>query len=109
MPKISSVPTSAAWMPSRAVKALDSARRAFAWVEKNPNILFTNPIGIGMGACGDRNCTDEILWAAAEPPHKRLHLGIEQQGRDQLERAARVPARRPAAEEVDALSARSGS
>jgi len=49
-----------------AVTALDSARRAFAWVEKNPCILFTNPGGIGTGAYGDRDCADEILWAAAE-------------------------------------------
>lgn len=52
--------------PAYAVKALDSARRAFAWVEKNPGILFTNPKGIGTGGYGDRDCTDEILWAAAE-------------------------------------------
>jgi len=49
-----------------SAKALDSARRAFAWVEKNPGLLFTNPAGIGTGAYGDRNCADEILWAAAE-------------------------------------------
>jgi endoglucanase len=49
-----------------AAKTLDSARRAFAWVEKNPGVLFTNPQGIGTGAYGDRTCADEILWAAAE-------------------------------------------
>jgi endoglucanase len=49
-----------------SAKALDSARRAFAWVEKNPGLLFTNPAGIGTGAYGDRNCADETLWAAAE-------------------------------------------
>lgn len=52
--------------PAYAAKALDSARRAFAWVEQNPGMLFTNPTGIGTGAYGDRDCTDEILWAAAE-------------------------------------------
>jgi len=49
-----------------SAKALDSARRAFAWVEKHPGILFTNPTGVSTGAYGDRDCTDEILWAAAE-------------------------------------------
>jgi endoglucanase len=49
-----------------AGKALDSARRAFAWVEKNPAVLFNNPKGISTGAYGDRACSDEILWAAGE-------------------------------------------
>ncbi len=52
--------------PAYAAKALDAARRAFAWAEKNPGVLFTNPQGIGTGAYGDRSCADEILWAAAE-------------------------------------------
>jgi endoglucanase len=49
-----------------AGKALESARKAFAWVENNPGVLFSNPNGIGTGAYGDRDCADEILWAAAE-------------------------------------------
>jgi endoglucanase len=49
-----------------AGKALGSARKAFAWVEKSPGVLFNNPKGIGTGAYGDRDCADEILWAAAE-------------------------------------------
>jgi endoglucanase len=49
-----------------AATTLDAARRAFAWVEKNPGVLFANPTGIGTGAYGDRNCADEILWASAE-------------------------------------------
>lgn len=64
--------------PAYAVKALDSARRAFAWVEKNPGILFTNPQGIGTGGYGDRDCTDEILWAAAEL-WRTTHDGAYQQ------------------------------
>jgi endoglucanase len=49
-----------------AMEALESARKAFAWVEKNSGVLFNNPKGIGTGAYGDRDCADEILWAAAE-------------------------------------------
>jgi endoglucanase len=45
---------------------LEAARRAFAWVEKNPAVLFNNPKGVSTGGYGDRSCSDEILWAAAE-------------------------------------------
>ena len=51
---------------SYAGEALESARRAFGWVEKNPGVLFNNPKGVSTGAYGDRSCADEILWAAAE-------------------------------------------
>ena len=37
-----------------------------AWAEKNPNVTFRNPSGISTGEYGDRNCSDERLWAAAE-------------------------------------------
>lgn len=49
-----------------AAKCLDAARRAYAWVEKNPNALYVNPPGVSTGAYGDNNCSDERLWAAAE-------------------------------------------
>jgi endoglucanase len=49
-----------------AAKALEASRRAFGWVKENPGVLFNNPKGIGTGAYGDRDCADEILWAAAE-------------------------------------------
>lgn len=49
-----------------AAEVLRCARRAFAWLEKNPAALFGNPKGIGTGAYGDRECGDETLWAAAE-------------------------------------------
>jgi endoglucanase len=52
--------------PAFAVRVLASARSAFAWVVKNPALLFDNPKDISTGAYGDRDCTDEILWAAAE-------------------------------------------
>jgi endoglucanase len=51
---------------SYSTSCLEAARRAWAWVEKNPSILFRNPQGVGTGGYGDRNCGDEMLWAAAE-------------------------------------------
>ncbi len=49
-----------------AAAALNAARKAFAWTEQHPAVLFTNPKGIGTGGYGDRDCSDEMLWAAAE-------------------------------------------
>jgi endoglucanase len=49
-----------------AERALEAARQAFAWTEKNPNVIFRNPKGISTGEYGDSNCSDERLWAAAE-------------------------------------------
>lgn len=49
-----------------AVESLDSARRAWAWAEKNPDATFRNPAGVSTGEYGDANCHDEMLWAAAE-------------------------------------------
>ena len=49
-----------------AEKCLRAARQAWTWLEKNTNIAFNNPQGVGTGAYGDGNCADERLWAAAE-------------------------------------------
>jgi endoglucanase len=49
-----------------AARNLEAARRAWAWAEKNPNVTFRNPPGVSTGEYGDRNCSDERLWAAAE-------------------------------------------
>ena len=49
-----------------ATRALDAARRAWAWTEQHPNVTFKNPSGISTGEYGDANCQDERLWAAAE-------------------------------------------
>lgn len=49
-----------------AAQALDAARRAWAWTEKNPDVSFKNPQGVSTGEYGDANCKDERLWAAAE-------------------------------------------
>jgi endoglucanase len=54
------------FQPQVAGQALRAARNAWTWVEKNLNVLFNNPQGVATGAYGDRNCGDEILWAAAE-------------------------------------------
>ena len=49
-----------------AARNLDAARHAWEWAEKNPNVTFRNPPGVSTGDYGDRNCSDELLWAAAE-------------------------------------------
>jgi endoglucanase len=49
-----------------AAQNLEAARRAWAWTEKNPNVTYRNPPGISTGEYGDRDCSDEHLWAAAE-------------------------------------------
>jgi len=49
-----------------AARALVAARKAWAWSEKYPNVIFRNPAGITTGEYGDSNCQDERLWAAAE-------------------------------------------
>ena len=46
--------------------ALDAARRAWNWVDKNPNVVFRNPPGVHTGEYGDSDCGDERLWASAE-------------------------------------------
>jgi len=49
-----------------ADKCLRAAQLAWAWLDKNPNVLFRNPKGVSTGEYGDGNCGDEHLWAAAE-------------------------------------------
>jgi endoglucanase len=49
-----------------AEQALEAARKAWAWTEKNPDVTFRNPAGVSTGEYGDANCKDERLWAAAE-------------------------------------------
>lgn len=45
---------------------LSAAKKAWRWAEKNPNVTFRNPPGVGTGEYGDDQCGDERLWAAAE-------------------------------------------
>jgi endoglucanase len=49
-----------------AARALEAARRAWAWTEKYPNVTFRNPAGISTGEYGSDSCSVERLWAAAE-------------------------------------------
>jgi endoglucanase len=49
-----------------AADCLAAAKRAYAWLEKFPNVRFSNPQGVGTGGYGDGNLADERLWAAAE-------------------------------------------
>jgi endoglucanase len=49
-----------------ARRSLDAARRAYTWVEQNPDVRFRNPQGVQTGEYGDGSCADERLWAAAE-------------------------------------------
>jgi endoglucanase len=49
-----------------AASNLEAARKAWLWVEKNPNVMFKNPAGISTGEYGDNDCRDERVWAAAE-------------------------------------------
>jgi endoglucanase len=52
--------------PAFGATALSAAERAWAWVARNPNVTFTNCCGVVTGEYGDRDTTDERLWAAAE-------------------------------------------
>jgi endoglucanase len=52
--------------PVFAARALEAARRAWAWTEKYPNVTFHNPPGIQSGDYGSNSCQSERLWAAAE-------------------------------------------
>ncbi len=45
---------------------LKAAEKAWSWLQKNPDVLFRNPSSVSTGEYGDRDCSDERLWAAAE-------------------------------------------
>jgi endoglucanase len=49
-----------------ARRARSAAESAWRWARQNPSVLFANPRGVSTGAYGDRDCSDELLWAAAE-------------------------------------------
>lgn len=49
-----------------AARTLAAARRAWAWVDAHPSVVFRNPAGVATGEYGDNACGDERLWAAAE-------------------------------------------
>jgi endoglucanase len=49
-----------------ADKCLAAARKAWTWAMANPNVTFRNPPEIKTGEYGDRDCSDELMWASAE-------------------------------------------
>jgi endoglucanase len=51
---------------SYANRCMEAARRAYGWASKNPDVSFQNPSVIRTGDYGDKDCRDEMLWAAAE-------------------------------------------
>ncbi len=60
-------------LPGLSDSCLTAAKNAWAWAEKNPNVAYEqNEINkqfdpdITTGAYGDRNFSDEWLWAASE-------------------------------------------
>ena len=49
-----------------ADKCLRAAERTWNWLDLYPNVNFSNPPNVRTGGYGDRDCSDERLWAAAE-------------------------------------------
>jgi endoglucanase len=49
-----------------AKRCLAAARKAWEWCTRNPDVIFHNPPGVSTGEYGDDDCSDEMLWAAAE-------------------------------------------
>jgi endoglucanase len=52
--------------PAYAKRCLAAARKAWEWCVRNPDVIFRNPPGVSTGEYGDDDCSDELLWAAAE-------------------------------------------
>ena len=55
-----------AWDEPYANAALDAARKAWDWAEKNPGIYYFNPSDVRTGIYGDNDFSDEFFWAASE-------------------------------------------
>lgn len=49
-----------------AERCLAAARKAWAWAMANPKVVFRNPPGVTTGEYGDRDVSDELMWASAE-------------------------------------------
>ena len=49
-----------------AEKCLDAAEKAWSFLEKNPDLIFTDPSDIVTGSYEDSRDTDERYWAAAQ-------------------------------------------
>ena len=54
------------WDEPYAKAALDAARKAWDWAEKNPEVYYFNPSDVQTGIYGDNNFSDEFFWAASE-------------------------------------------
>ena len=52
--------------PAYARRCLNAAEKAWNWLQKYPDVTFRNSGGVVTGEYGDRDCSDERLWAAAE-------------------------------------------
>ena len=48
---------------------LKVARKAWQWAVEHPHEIFDNPPGIGTGGYGDKDLSDELMWASAELFH----------------------------------------
>ncbi|MBW4039398.1 MAG: glycosyl hydrolase family 5 [Acidobacteria bacterium] len=47
-------------------RCLAASIHAWDWSRKNPSVLYTNPTTVTTGEYGDKDCSDELLWASAE-------------------------------------------
>lgn len=52
--------------PKLANSCLEASKKAWNWVQKNPNVLYVQPKDISTGEYGDKNIEDEKYWAAIE-------------------------------------------
>lgn len=53
-------------LPGLADSCLVAAKKAWEWTEKNPDVLYVQPVDISTGAYGDDKIGDEKYWAANE-------------------------------------------
>lgn len=49
-----------------SAKALEAAKKAYKWAEKNDNIAFKNPEDVSTGEYGDSEFSDDFFWASSE-------------------------------------------
>ena len=88
--------------PAYSASALSAARRAWQWLSDHPGVIFRNPPGVRTGEYGDRDCSDERLWAAAELYRTTGEAAYETAARA-LASARHVTATAPSWSDVGAL------
>ncbi len=49
-----------------ADRCITAAEKAWAWAEKNPDVVYKNPKDISTGEYGDKDFSQEFWWAASE-------------------------------------------